>query len=175
MTFIMAKYRAIATRAFSPPESASRCVTILPGGRTEISMPEFRTSPGSVSESFAVPPPNRSRNVSTKFRLISSKRVVNRSRICFVRLSISFLSPSRDCSTSAIWFFINSYRPETSLYSSTAPTLTEPRFLISPFRTARRFFACASSSIFCFCCSSASRLVNSYSSHSWEIIPSYSF
>ncbi len=83
---MMAKYRAMATRAFSPPESASRRETVLPGSRTEISIPEPSTSFGSVREREPVPPPNRSRNVSAKLRLIWSNRWVNRSCIWRVRL-----------------------------------------------------------------------------------------
>ena len=63
-TFKMAKYRAMATNAFSPPDSSVMVLSCLPGGCTLISMPQLRMSFSSSSSSWALPPPNSSRNVS---------------------------------------------------------------------------------------------------------------
>ena len=65
-TFKMEKYRAMATKAFSPPESSEMVFSVFPGGWALISMPQFKMSASSSSSSWACPPPNISRNVAWK-------------------------------------------------------------------------------------------------------------
>ena len=50
-TFRMAKYRAMATKAFSPPDSSVMVFSCFPGGCTRISMPQLRISFSSSSSS----------------------------------------------------------------------------------------------------------------------------
>ena len=57
-TSSIANSSATAVSARSPPESIASACGFLPGGRAVISMPVVARSAGSVSESFAKPPPN---------------------------------------------------------------------------------------------------------------------
>ena len=69
-TFKMAKYRAMATKAFSPPDSSVMVFSAFPGGWTLMSMPQPSTSLGSSSSNRALPPPNSSANVWPKASLM---------------------------------------------------------------------------------------------------------
>ena len=91
-----------------------------------------------------------------------------------MRSVISFSISFFDFSTSFTCALINSYLSETSLYSSIADTFTFPKDLIFCLSSLSRLCACFESSI-STAHSSASRLVNSYSSQSFEIISSYCF
>ena len=65
-TFKMEKYNAVATKAFSPPESNVMVLTCFPGGCTRISMPQVRGFSGSSSTNAPLPPPNISSKVCPK-------------------------------------------------------------------------------------------------------------
>ena len=99
-TFRMAKYSAMATNAFSPPDSSVMVFSCLPGGCTLISMPQLRISLSSSSSSRALPPPNSSKNVSWKLSFSSWNCSAKMLVICWVIWSIMPSSSSLACSTS---------------------------------------------------------------------------
>ena len=82
-TFKMEKYRVMATKAFSPPDSRVMVFSAFPGGWTLISMPQLRMSSGSSSSSVALPPPNSSWKVWPKDSLM----------LWNSRLKMVFISP----------------------------------------------------------------------------------
>ncbi|CAN3999133.1 PadR family transcriptional regulator, partial [Dysosmobacter welbionis] len=65
-TFRMEKYSAMATKAFSPPDSREMVLRVFPGGWALISMPQPRMSSSSSSSNLAVPPPKSSWKVVWK-------------------------------------------------------------------------------------------------------------
>ena len=70
LTFNMAKYRAIATKAISPPDISEIVESVFPGGWHLISMPLSRILSGSSSTREAFPPPKSSLKVWRKASLI---------------------------------------------------------------------------------------------------------
>ena len=102
-TLRMAKYRAMATKAFSPPESREMVLRALPGGCTRISMPQFKTSSGSSSSSVALPPWNRSRKVWEKASLIRLNWLVKMAVISWVMPEMMSVSSLLDLAMSLRW------------------------------------------------------------------------
>ncbi len=102
-TFKMAKYRAMATKAFSPPDSRVMIFKALPGGCTLISIPQLRMSSGSSSSRVALPPPKSSRKVSPKAWLMVWN---SRWKMAFISAVIAVMMSSSSflaCSTSSRW------------------------------------------------------------------------
>ena len=66
-TFKIAKYSAMATNAFSPPESKVMVFTCFPGGCTLISMPHVSGFSSSSNTSSPLPPSNISANTCPKY------------------------------------------------------------------------------------------------------------
>ena len=125
-TLSIAKYRAIATNAFSPPDSRLIFDTAFPGGCTLISMPHSSGSDSSSSVIDALPPPKSSMKVCLKFSSISLNSRRNTSCISLVT---SFIMPNSSVfafSISSRWPVRNSYLLLTRSYSSIAPILGVP-------------------------------------------------
>ena len=99
----MAKYRAMATTAFSPPERGSRDFMAFPGGWALMSMPQSSTCSGSSSSSLAWPPPKRSRKVSRKASSMSLNCRAKIPVISRVRSSMTPTSSPLAFSTSSRW------------------------------------------------------------------------
>ncbi len=102
-TFRMAKYKAMATKAFSPPESRDRVRRVFPGGWTLISMPQPKTSPSSSSSKVAWPPPKRSRKVSRKEAAMSRNCSLKMAVISRVISPMTPASSPLACWTSSRW------------------------------------------------------------------------
>ena len=100
-TLRMAKYSAIATKAFSPPESRLMVETALPGGCTRISIPQSRTCSSSSRTKAAFPPPKSSRKVPRKLSSISRNRSMNSFSISVVMSRMMSFSSVRAFSTSS--------------------------------------------------------------------------
>ena len=99
----MAKYNAMATKAFSPPERREIVFKVFPGGWALISMPQPRMSLSSSSSSLAWPPPKRSVKVVWKLSLMSLNCSEKMAVIWFVISSMIPLSSSLAFSTSSRW------------------------------------------------------------------------
>ena len=103
-TFKMEKSNAMATKAFSPPESREMVLRVFPGGWALISMPQRRMSLSSSSSSVAWPPPKSSVNVVWKL----SERSLN----CWAKIAV-------------IWSVMSLMMPaSSSLAFSTSPRCT---------------------------------------------------
>ena len=173
VTFKIANSNEMAAKPFSPPDSGSILFKFFPGGWTLISISLSRMSCSSESRSSALPPPNNSEKVSPNAVLIKRNLSRNCCAILSVSSRINLLSSSRERSTSEICSDINSYRSETSLYSSIAETLTEPSARICPFNSFKRLVAAEKSSI-SISNAAASRRVRLYSSNNLAVRSSYS-
>ncbi len=102
-TFKMEKYKAMATKAFSPPERREMVFRVFPGGWALISMPQARISFSSSSSRWACPPPNNSTKVVWKLSF-SSRNCSAKMRV--ISPVIPEMMPSRSflaCSTSSRW------------------------------------------------------------------------
>ena len=138
---------AMAINDCSPPDKALRLLMIFPGGWTLMSMPQFKTSSGSLKVRLAFPPPKSSVKISPKFLLMAAKLSLKSRSISAVKFLMSFSSSDLALAASSTCAFRNSYRSDTSLYSSMAPTLTLPSPRIRFLREASSFCASFRSSM----------------------------
>ena len=138
--FWIAKRSEMAVSAFSPPDNCIMFCSFFPGGCAIIRMPASNMSSSSISSSVAFPPPKSSLNTTSN----SSEIFPNCSRNCFLMESSSssmiFTSVFSASTKSSCCAVRNVYRSETCLYSSIAPTLTSPSFLIVSLTEASCFF-----------------------------------
>ena len=102
-TFKMEKYRAMATKAFSPPLKRVMVFSAFPGGWTLISIPQERMSLGSSSSNVALPPPKSSRKVAWKASLMRANCWAKISVISLVMPSMTPVSSALAFSTSSRW------------------------------------------------------------------------
>ena len=154
----MAKYRAMATKARSPPERRVRVFRAFPGGWTRISMPQFRISLGSSRISSPRPPPKSSVKVSLKLLATASNSTRNIFSISPVSSETICSSSSRAFSMSSRWPVRKVYRSFTRSNSSMAPRLGLPMAFISRRIWAARFWAWERFSRGCRCRAAALRL-----------------
>ena len=80
---------------------------IFPGGWTLMSMPQFRTSSGSLRVRLAFPPPNSSVKMVPKCLLMASKLSRNIRSMSAVRFRMSFSSSALELAASSTWAFRN--------------------------------------------------------------------
>ena len=130
LSWKIAKTKAIAVSAFSPPESKLILWFFLPGGCAITCTPESKISSPVITKR-ALPPPNNSGNIFPKCKLTllkvsSSKARVSASifRIASSKVVIASFK-SADCASR------NDFRSVAAVSSSKAAILTGPSALIS--------------------------------------------
>ena len=139
---MMAKRRARADKAFSPPDIRLSDWIFLPGGCTEISTPASRRL-SEVKIKSAEPPPNIWVKVCLKLSRIASKVALKRD---FTSSSMSFMVFRRRLlasSKSSFCPFKKSRRCLTSSNWAIASTLTGPKALIERSRPCRFWRVCS--------------------------------